>query len=115
MISTLPNHAKELIPSRPRDTQLDPEDKYIIGGNFPDSEKMENDKGVEEDLCHSKKHGYYLCRNDSGTTDFRKMSRADIMRWQVDRFMIKNMGIRKEFHALMDAAGIGGNRITTAR
>jgi len=37
------------------------------------------------------------------------------MRWLVDRQMIKNMGIRKEFHALMDAAGIGGKRIQTAR
>ena len=109
------NHTDTLIPSNTRSTKLDPADKYILGGNFPDSENMEDDKGMNEDLLYSKKHGYYLSRHDGGRPEFRKMSRADIMRWQVDRFMIKNMGIRKEFHALMDAAGIGGSRITTAR
>ena len=109
------NLTEELIPSNPDALRLDAADKLISGGNFPDSDAGPDGYGIQEDLFHSRKHGYYLRRTDGRRRTYRAMSRADIMRWLVDRHTLTNMGIRKEFHALMDAAGIGGSRITTAR
>lgn len=114
MKTTMQNDTDELIPAVPNASRLKPSDLYITGGNFADTEDRGDDSGVQEELFHSKKHGFYLRRSD-GHAEFRKLTPADVMRWMIDRHMIKTRGIRKEFHAILDAAGIGGKMIQTAR